>query len=497
MINRSGKLLLVLVVGAALFVSTAGPSAAAAPDLKVEGSSIIDGSTGSEFVPRGVNWPSFEYACIQGWGYSNFGATRATAAAMKEWNINTVRIPVNQDCWLGDDGQPTIGSTLFTPTAAGYRGAIEAFVGFLNDQDIAVVLDLHWTGQAGTVADGLRPMADERSVDFWKSAALAFRDNGSVMFDLFNEPHSRWDSDRNQWAFRLTWQCWVNGGCIAPDQPDTVSDPAGLFYTAAGMTDLVTAVRSVGAEQPLILGGLDYANDLSDWKANAPEDDQLIAGFHNYPGKRCDELECWDHEIATVAKEVPVLTGEVGQKDCASDFTTGYLDWADRHGIGYLAWAWWDLSGTILEPGPGCSNFALIQDLDGSPTVPYGSDFKAHLAAPLDEVVPPPLPPKRRPAGVKIISAKMKGGKIRATFRLHPLATGKITSRLTVRKGQRRKTLRAKGRLNAGRSRVTMTIRRGWKAKKLVVFYPGNELIKPDKSSRRFLTVSKRIESRR
>ena len=481
-----GKLFLVLAVAAAMLMATAGPAMAAPPDLKVDGSRIVDETTGEEFIPRGVNWPSFEYACIQGWGYSNFGATPSTAAVMKEWGINTVRIPINQDCWLGDDDQPISDSLLFTPNAAGYQGAIESFVEFLNDEDIAVVLDLHWTGKNGTVADGLRPMADERSDNFWSSVATSFRDNPSLMFDLFNEPHSRWDPDRSQWAFRQSWHCWANGGCTAPDQPDTETRIDGSTYTTVGMKSLVAAVRETGAEQPVILGGLDYANDLSGWKANAPNDDQMIASFHNYPGKPCGVQSCWNQEIATLATDVPVLTGEVGQNDCESGFTSRYLNWADEHGIGYLAWAWWDLTGTPSDPGLGCRNFALIQDLDGTPTVPYGSDYRAHLLAPLDELPPPVI---REPAALKIISAKAKGGKIRATYRLNPLATGRTVSHLVIGKGRRRVKVKGTAPIDAGRSNITMTVRRGWKAKKIIASYPGNELVESDVSSRRPLIV--------
>ena len=182
-----------LALAAAVAGGLAAPAGAAGPTLRVEGNEIRDAATGTEFIPRGVNWPSFEYACVQGWGYSNLGATPATAQAMRSWGINTVRIPLNQDCWLGDDDQPRrklLGPIL---TQAGYRNAVDAFVGHLTDAGLAVILDLHWTGQQGTVSDGLRPMADARSLDFWSSVAGRFKDEPSMVFDVFNEPHSRWN----------------------------------------------------------------------------------------------------------------------------------------------------------------------------------------------------------------------------------------------------------------------------------------------------------------
>ena len=79
------------------------PSSAAGPRLKVVGNQIVDSRSGQVFVPRGVNWPSFEYACKDGYGYSNsanrrtVGPDAAGAALIVSWHINTVRIPLNQD----------------------------------------------------------------------------------------------------------------------------------------------------------------------------------------------------------------------------------------------------------------------------------------------------------------------------------------------------------------------------------------------------------------
>ena len=69
-------IVVVLLSGGALYAQMRDPSSPiAAPDTGaphpvVEGNRIVDARSGREFVPRGVNWSSFEYACTQGWGYS-------------------------------------------------------------------------------------------------------------------------------------------------------------------------------------------------------------------------------------------------------------------------------------------------------------------------------------------------------------------------------------------------------------------------------------------
>ena len=103
----------------------------------VEGNRIVDARSGREFVPRGVNWSSFEYACAQGWGMSRWTpsspATRTTpeAKAIAEWGANTVRLPLNQDCWLGTRGAP-VSDQYDERTVEGYRRRSHDFVTALN-----------------------------------------------------------------------------------------------------------------------------------------------------------------------------------------------------------------------------------------------------------------------------------------------------------------------------------------------------------------------------
>jgi len=64
-----------LVVGAAavavaLRSDPDGDPATGAAHVRVDGNRLVDARSDRTFVPRGVNWSSFEYACAQGWGYS-------------------------------------------------------------------------------------------------------------------------------------------------------------------------------------------------------------------------------------------------------------------------------------------------------------------------------------------------------------------------------------------------------------------------------------------
>jgi len=351
-----------------LLASSESSRAGPAPIPQVKGKQIVNQQTGRVWQPQGVNWPSFEYACQQGWGYSNQGTDRRAIRAIASWSIDTVRLPLNQDCWLGDDGLPA-GSL----TVAGYRRAVRSFVNDLNSAGIAVVLDLHWSGPNGVVADGLRPTPDARSVPFWRSVATTFKSNRSVMFDLFNEPHSRWSNARARWVFSLSWSCWARGGCSPPVESDLIAEVGGQRYRAVGMRHLLRTVRKTGAKQAVIISGIDYANDIRNVSTLAPRDRSLIAGFHVYPVQNCRSRSCWDQQLRAIKGKMPVLATEVGQNNCRYDHVGRFVNWADQRRIGYLTWAWWSL------PGTGCRNYALVKTLDGAPTAGYGQRYRAHL----------------------------------------------------------------------------------------------------------------------
>jgi hypothetical protein len=341
----------------------------------VVGNRLVDTSRNTTWVPHGANWPSFEYACSQGWAYSQDDDTNASAAAMASWGINAVRIPLNSNCWLGLDSSDY-------GTSTGYRAAVAAWVSILNAHGIVAILDLHWSAPTGQHALGQWPMADSNSIPFWTSVATAYAGNASVIFDAFNEPYSIWNDATSSYSFQLTWDCWENGGCKAPLVTTSQVPVTGAgkgTYTVVGMAQLVTAIRAGGAAQPIMLGGLNYSNDLSGWLAHKPSDSQLVASWHNYPGQdSCGyTTSCWDAATSAVAASVPIITGEFGETDGGSSSMTAYMNWADAHGIGYLPWAWWnadDVSGDAAL-------YALYQGTDFTPHAPTGTNYKAHLAA--------------------------------------------------------------------------------------------------------------------
>jgi endoglucanase len=365
-----------------LLVQAPGIASAAPLSIAIQGNQFVDGA-GQPVRLLGVNHPSFEYACAFGYAYNDGNMNAGDAAAIASWHANAVRVPLNEDCWLGINGLPSNSQNPDPPlTVAGYRQAVQDYVAALNAAGLYVILDLHWTAPQAHPADGQRPMPDGHSVDFWNSVASVFKSNPAVVFDVFNEPYS--PAAVNGSVHGVDWNCWKGGGCSLPSSKD--SDPPSDLdtYQAVGMQTLVNTIRATGATQPILLGGLSYANDLSDWLANEPADTlaapQLAASFHNYQGQTCSTQQCWDGTIAPVAARVPVVTGEFDQDVCQpSTFDESFMSWADLHGVGYLAWGWWVLSAQEISDA-GCSAYYLITDPTGTPAAPNGTALHDHLA---------------------------------------------------------------------------------------------------------------------
>ena len=212
-----------------------------APALFVAGTEIVD-PAGTPIQLAGVNRAGKEYACAQGWGIFDGPSDQASISAMAAWHVHAVRIPLNEDCWLGINGvNPQYGGTA-------YRRAIAAYVALLERAGLNPILELHWSAPGSELALGQKEMPDaDHSPAFWKSVATKFGTDQAVAFDLYNEPHD------------VSWGCWLRG-C-------TVNG-----WRAAGMQRLVTTVRSAGATNILLLSGLAWAGDLIQWGAHLPPD---------------------------------------------------------------------------------------------------------------------------------------------------------------------------------------------------------------------------------
>jgi endoglucanase len=379
------------VLGAALFAAGAtlmpalgaspagngGDSAVAAQvqGLRVSGGKIVNAG-GRAVRLTGFNNSGAEYACEEGWGIFDTPQgtmTRAIVAAMASWaGANAVRVPVNEQCWLGLPG--------VRPAYAGasYRHAIEQYVALLNAYGFAVILDLAGTAPGAEKSANQEQMPDSHSVAFWQSAAVTFRGNSSVLFDLFNEPWPNSDADTT-----AAWACWRSGGCTL------ASSNGGEHYRAVGMQQLVRAVRAAGARNIIIAEGIQHAEAVDKWLTYRPGDPtgNIIASVHVYSFNRCSNLRCYNGAMKRLAARVPMLIGELGP-DLTVPYTTALdnycppadvgktafdstlLNWASSNKVSWTAWSW--------NPWGDC--WSLVKNFAGAPASAYGLIIKSALA---------------------------------------------------------------------------------------------------------------------
>lgn len=192
----------------------------------------------------GVNRSGGEFMCVQGRGIFDGPVDDASVKAIADWKANTVRIPLNEECWLG--------LSTIDPAYAGanYINAVKDLVAKVKAHGMTPVVELHWTygqytgnsaGCSDVHASCQKPMPDmQYTPSFWASVANTFKNDGTVVFDLFNEPYP----DRATSTTTQAWQCWRDGGSCP-----------GIGYEVAGMQDLVDSVRGTGATNLILAGG--------------------------------------------------------------------------------------------------------------------------------------------------------------------------------------------------------------------------------------------------
>ena len=316
-------------------------------------------------VLRGADVSGTEFVCAQNYTTDPYGgsplASVATFQAMRAWNINVIRLPLNEDCWLDVNGVQIGGQA--------YQSAIEAEVSAAHAAGLFVILDLHWTAPGTQRALSQNPEPDaDHSPAFWSSVAATFASDPGVIFDLFNEPYSYWGTDPDP------WNGWLNGDVqtqyVTGGTPYTVT----AQWHTAGMQQLLTAVRAAGATQPILVNGLDWSNDDSmDGSLTRRPTRWGRSSWSAHLSGRVVRLgvTCWSGVFPALAAKYPVLIGETGDNTAApATFLPIFFGYADAQNWNYLAWTW--------NPWQDTAN-VLVTDWSGTPNGGEGAAYQAHL----------------------------------------------------------------------------------------------------------------------
>ncbi len=225
---------------------------------------------------------------------------------IKAANANVLRIAVHPERWVRD---------------ADYLWRyLDPIVGWAGEAGMYAIIDWHYIGNIETGAGSEMPDIEHPPAEltraFWQLVAGYFRDAPNVIFEIWNEPAGGISS--------ISWQRYAS--------------------------EIVQLIRAQGADQLIIVSGLDYSRELS-WVLRNPIPDANVAyTAHIYPGHAS---LAWDRWFGDVSRQYPVLVTEWGFMDenrgdgpahlAGSQETYGepFLAYLDAHGIGWVA-CWYD-----------------------------------------------------------------------------------------------------------------------------------------------------------
>lgn len=319
---------------------------------RVSGNTIL-GADGKPYIFRGVGRDGLEYNCSgegpldqQHLAYMGPGANTATETY---WGGNTIRLPLSEGFWLhGAPGYPC--------SAAQYQALVKRTVDTITALHLNAMLDLQWTDAAGQSGQGGGPwaMPDADSVTFWGQMARNYSRYSNVLFEVYNEPHPS------------SWSCWLSGCAITSDRvsSDDCKCLKTLNYQGVGMQALVNAVRTTGANNLVLVGGMNWGYDLSQIGNNPISGPNIVYDTHpyNYADKAPSS---WDAYFGNISARYPVISAESGEYDCGTSYMGQLLPYLDAHHIGWMAWAW-------VVNGMTCSYPQVVTDYQGTPSVSMG-----------------------------------------------------------------------------------------------------------------------------
>jgi endoglucanase len=358
---------------------------------KVQGNAIL-GNDNTSYLFHGIGRDSLEYYCPGNVGYFNQQHLALMGPPISNglsggtyWYGNTVRLPLAEGFWLN-------GYAKQNCTAAQYQATVKQIVNTLNSLKLNVILDLQWSDAGGQSKGGGAgwQMPDNDSVTFWKQVASIYPSSSypNVLFELFNEPHPEPANVPNQ----NIWACWQQGCQVTKDNSyETWCQCHETFsYQAVGMQVLVNAVRGTGATNLVLVGGTNWGYDLSKLGQNPITGSNVVYDAHPYPYPDKNTPQLWDADFGYLTSTVPVVSAEFGQYDCGSNFVSQAISYFDAHMMGWIAWAWYNISPTSQG---GCSYPQLILSFDtGAPAASMGMYIHQQLLSYTGGIPPTPDP---------------------------------------------------------------------------------------------------------
>ena len=328
--------------------------------VRVQGNRLVD-TDGKEVWLQGVNAGGMETIP------NGDQQVKSTVVAIDQWHANCIRLPINEAHWFG--------TGIYSKNDGGksFRDACDKIVRLAANRGAYVVIDLHRFRA---------PKAEH--VEFWKDCAAHYKNHPAVLFDLFNEPHG------------ISWEIWRDGGWVGKqgqhDESAFLSSEEkkkNQGFESVGMQALVDAVRSTGAKNVVIAGGLFWANDLTGIESEAIEKGEkksfrltdttgngIMYAWHTYHWHKG-----WGRILPVAAKH-PIFLGEVGasplgvmnfipdnQQEDPYTFSPDMLGFIQKLRINWTGWCFHPKAAPVM-----------IENWDYKPT-PYWGEFAKRALA--------------------------------------------------------------------------------------------------------------------
>lgn len=291
------------------------------PALTISGNRIVT-TAGTPIILKGVNAldPIIQVKD------PNAGAgpwTEEYYATMATWGSNVIRLPIHPKSWR--DNIPLSNLAI-----------LDQSIAWAKDHNMYSIIDYHTIGLLHLNAYEKTDWHDYRTtkkevIEFWKTIATQYKDNPSVAaYEIFNEPVNLKNSTNMQ-----DWLKWK-----------------------ADAEEIIAAIRAIDPHKTIIVGGLQWAYDLSP-VAKAPiADNNIVYAVHPYPGSNYNHN--WDTAFGNLSEKYPLIATEVGYRlgegtaayylntyrpQQKESYTEALLPYLKAHNISWVAWnfsKYWD-----------------------------------------------------------------------------------------------------------------------------------------------------------
>jgi hypothetical protein len=382
------------LIGTSPASSAGTPGGLHALSIRVQGNRFVNG-LGQSVQLRGVSYSGYESTAVQGWNPGDPSGAQAGQgggpnwSAIAAWKANTLRIPLNEASWLGYRCTDTSGVVHNPDPGGNYKAAVQSQVNQATAAGLYVIIDLHWTAPGNYCPMLQTQMADsDHSLAFWTSVATIYQGYSNVLFELFNEPFLDFDFTGDAWAYMMRGAGGLFSGFPATSGSGNWQN-VKRAWSIASYQAMLNAVRDTGAHNVVLVGTIQYSQDLSGWLANMPTDPlkQMAAAWHPYPthgalwGTAAYAQPNFAPQIFSEVQSIldagyPVVATETGDRNTpgspSAPLVSNVTAWADAHGVGVIGWGWdvWTVPDNVL-----------LKDANGTPTDGYGAAFKKWLLA--------------------------------------------------------------------------------------------------------------------